>query len=179
MTDDDYVRKVEEIEDPDDGVTYVNSIVKVGTKWCGPCKRAQKWMEQIVKDNREFTHVSFYTVDAEEYDTVKYSVDRMLTPRVAKVKSFPTFLVYHNNRLVSIIEGWDEKKLRDVITIKLTPINQQVYMDNSHMNEVVKKRHERSTAAEREGKPLEEQEPFNVRKALTDQKAILDSLSRR
>ena len=172
-------REVMEIDDPDDGVSFINCVVKVGTEWCGPCKKAHAWMEKVISEEKEYQHVDFYTIDFEKYDIEKYKqTDKMLTARVAQVTSFPTFLVFHNNRLVDKFSGWNEKKLREVIDSKLRVIDTQKYVDNSHMKEVVKKRRERTPKEERDGKPLEEQEPLNARKHQRDYKGLLDSVSK-
>ena len=172
-------RTIMEIEDPDDGVSFINCVVKVGTGWCGPCKKAHAWMHDIISEGKEYTHVDFYTINYEAYDVEHYKhVDKMLSARVAQVTSFPTFFLFHNNRLVEKLVGWNEKELRKAIEKKLHPIDNGKYVDNSHMTEVVKKRHERTPKEERDGKPLDEQEPFNARKHRRDQKTLLDSISK-
>lgn len=171
-------REVMEIEDPDDGVSFINCVIKVGTEWCGPCKKAHAWMHNIVSEGKEYTYVDFYTLDFESYDLERFKqIDKMLSARVAQIKSFPTFLVFHNNRLVAKLEGWNEKKLRTELD-KLRKIDKDTYVDNSHMHEVVKKKHERTPKEERDNKPLDEQEPFNSRKHRRDQKALLDAVSK-
>ena len=76
-------------------------IVEFTAEWCGPCQDFKHTYEKLAE---EFDHITFISIDIDEYEDWK---------DVKSVKQVPTFKFLNNGNSVGTIVGVNEKKIRN------------------------------------------------------------------
>ncbi|NBR15474.1 MAG: thioredoxin, partial [Crocinitomicaceae bacterium] len=69
--------------------TQQHIIVKVGAKWCNPCKPVSAYLQSATKQPKLAKIVKFYEVDIDE------TTDIYLELKRSKYKNIPMVLFYH------------------------------------------------------------------------------------
>ena len=79
-----------------------NIIVKFTATWCGPCKRIAPYFTAYYEQVKEF-----FKLVIVDYDESKDICSAM------KVRNFPTFYSFVNGEVCQILEGADERLLKN------------------------------------------------------------------
>ena len=75
-------------------------------KWCGPCKRISPLLEKL-SEGLDEDIVTIYKVDIDENDEL---ADKL------KIKSVPTFFLYHKKTYIDQRGGSDINKVKELLT---------------------------------------------------------------
>tara|TARA_B100001123_G_C15236303_1_gene997250 strand:+ start:833 stop:1159 length:327 start_codon:yes stop_codon:yes gene_type:complete len=73
--------------------------------WCGPCQKIKPLIQKM-SEGLDNNKVEIYMVDIDENDELALEL---------KVKSVPTFYLFHNNKLVDSTTGADILKVHKLI----------------------------------------------------------------
>lgn len=154
-------------------VSFINSVVKVGTKKSELSSHVDKWLRD---HSHEFPEIEFYIVDVATFDDD--DSDPMLGDLIHKFKTLPVILFYHNNSLVASISEFNESNfvpaLTETITEVLPPISRRI-VDHSYVNDILKQKIEHSG----ERGPLKTQPPIKSKKPQKDISVHLDKFAKR
>jgi len=78
-------------------------VIDFFATWCGPCRAIAPIMEGLSK---EFTNVSFYKIDVDDYPAVAKDAD---------VRSMPTFLFFKGGEKADQVIGANASALRAAV----------------------------------------------------------------
>ena len=73
--------------------------------WCGPCKRIKPLIEKI-SDGADETKLEVYMIDIDENEELSEEL---------KIRSVPTFYLFHKNELKGQCGGADIKKIQQLL----------------------------------------------------------------
>jgi thioredoxin 1 len=89
------MKYIESLEDFEELLSYSDDticVVDIFAEWCGPCKRIAPTFERVSEENTNF---KFF----------KYDADLNLDVEELKVSSLPTFLVFHERKIINMFVG--------------------------------------------------------------------------
>lgn len=68
--------------------TQKNIFIKVGAKWCNPCKVVSNYLQPILLNDKILQKVKFYEIDIDE------AIDIYTELKRKKIKGIPSILIY-------------------------------------------------------------------------------------
>ena len=81
-------------------------------KWCGPCQKIKPMIEKM-SEGLDTSKIEVYMVDIDENDELALEL---------KVKSVPTFYLFHSGKLIDKTSGADILKVHKLIKDNLTRV---------------------------------------------------------
>lgn len=76
-------------------------------KWCGPCQRVKPLLQKI-SDGSDSSKLEVYMIDIDENEDLATEF---------KIKSVPTFYLYHKKELKGQTGGADIKKVQELLKL--------------------------------------------------------------
>jgi thioredoxin 1 len=97
-----YIESLEDFEELLSASDDTICVVDIFAEWCGPCKRIAPTFEKVAEEHTSFR---FF----------KYDADLNLDVEELRVSSLPTFLVFHQRKIINTLVGGNIERFLSMI----------------------------------------------------------------